>query len=89
MATNLVGMASEGEQTKAGNPRKKIPFRLTADALQGLDALSVRHGTTQTGLIEAMGQLGRSGEPMSWEAIVAKARSIDSERRSRRPTGNG
>ncbi len=64
--------------------RRLLQVRLTDEARAGLDRFSTRRGITLTALLEALGhQLADDDTWMPLE-LVARAREIDAERRSRR-----
>lgn len=63
--------------------RRPLQVALTETARAGWDNLSAEHGATITAIIEAMGQLAGTGRVFPDE-VVARARQIDAERRSRR-----
>lgn len=63
--------------------RRPAQFRLTEAAHAGLDRLATRHGITKTALIEALGLIGADRDPTIAE-VIALARQLDRERRSRR-----
>lgn len=65
-----------------GEQRKRT-YRLTDEAVAGLDAMATRNGTTVTALLESFGVLGRRRNP-TMRQIVDHARRIDAKRRSRR-----
>lgn len=67
----------------AGEVRRRVEFWLTDDARDGLDSLATRHHVTKVAFMEALGLLGRRGDP-TVDEVVELARRIDSERRSRR-----
>jgi len=60
-----------------------VSYRLTEEAVEGIDALAQRRHVTTTALLEALGTLGANGDP-SLDEIIDEARRIDIERRSRR-----
>lgn len=64
-----------------GEQRKRT-YRLTDQAVDGLDRLATRHRITVTALLEALGRLHRDLDlPIE---VVDLAHEIDRERRSRR-----
>jgi hypothetical protein len=66
----------------AKRDRPLLQVRLTPEARAGLDRFTVRRGVTLTAYLEALGLLA-DGDPTA-EAVFARARAIDQERRSRR-----
>lgn len=58
-------------------------FELTDQAHAGLDALVTRHRVTKVAFVEALAVLGADHDP-TIDEIVAMARQLDRERRSRR-----
>jgi hypothetical protein len=60
-----------------------VSYRLTDEAVEGIDALAQRSHVTTTALLEALGTLGAKENP-TLDEIIAEARRIDVERRSRR-----
>lgn len=64
--------------------RRRAVFELTDQAHTGLDAIATRHHTTKTTIIEALGTLARHADP-TLDEVIAEARRLDVERRSRRP----
>lgn len=60
-----------------------MSYRLTEAAVAGIDAIAQRRHVTTTALLEALGTLGAKGDP-TLDEIIAEARRIDIERRSRR-----
>lgn len=66
----------------AGGQRKRT-YRLTDDAVAGFDRLATRRHVTVTALLEALGTLSRHRDP-TLDEVIAEARRLDVERRSRR-----
>lgn len=64
----------------AKRDRPLLQVRLTPEARAGLDRMCGRRGVTLTAYLEALGQL----QPQIDDEVVALAREIDRERRSRR-----
>lgn len=63
--------------------RHRKSYRLSDEALAGLDRLAARRNVTVTALLEAFGQLAATHDPHAAE-VIERARAIDRERRSRR-----
>lgn len=66
----------------AKHERRLLQVRLTDEARAGLDRFTTRRGVTLTAYLEALGLAG-DGDPTATE-VIAVAREIDRERRSRR-----
>lgn len=64
--------------------RRQRSYRLTDDAVAGLDRMATRHRVTVTALLEAFGQLAQGHDPTPNE-VIARATQIDRERLNRRP----
>ena len=64
----------------------QITAHLSREAKAGWDSLAAEHGTTLTGMIEAIGRILHTGGPstrLTVTTIVRLARQVDIERRSR------